>query len=265
VASMKTIVVFDLETGSVDTKRCELVEIACIALDGFTLKPIAGSEFVSLVKPLDFSNLQPEALKVNGKTPDELRTAPDRKAVLKRFSEHVKQFNAKGALGKPFAAGKNIRAFDLPILDRVMAEDGLGTPGGRQTCFDLRTQIDVEDDLLRFFGHVDVMPNMKMDTVRNYFGMSKERAHEAMTDVWQTAWLVRQFFGLYRRTAMKTKFENSAAASGGLLKCKTAAELAAEAAAQTDDSPATPPTGVFLSRSSNPWSLGSGPSAPRPL
>jgi DNA polymerase III epsilon subunit-like protein len=217
----KAIVVFDLETGSLGIDTCEVVEVACLALDPVTLRPLPGSEFSSRLRPENFDNLQPEALRVNGLSVADLEVAPPRAVVMRKFFDHVKRFSMTGAMGKPIAAGKNIRAFDLPILDRVSRQLKCATEGGRQKAFDLRTQFDIEDDLFRWFGHSEAMPNLKMDTVREHFGMPAEGAHTAMVDVRQTAWLVAQFLGLYRRQAERVKFAGSArteaAMASGLL------------------------------------------------
>lgn len=214
---MKNIIVWDTETGGIDIKKCELLEIACLAINPISLKIIPGSEFVSLLKPKNGGKLEDgvidqKALDVNGKTLAELKNAPDRKLVLKKFVEHVKKFG-KG-WQKPYSGGKNIRTFDMPILDRVLQEEGLEEKGG---LFDNRVQFDIEDDLIRFFGHDEELPNIKMDTIRTYFGMSTDSSHSALFDVQQTAWLIVKYLKLYREFRNRIKFKDSAKSDGGIL------------------------------------------------
>lgn len=215
---MRNIVVFDFETGSVDINTLEILQIACLAIDPISLKIIPGSEFNSLIKPvggcsLRVGCLEQGALNVNKITLEQLESAPKRSIVMKKFVEHVEKFG-KG-FKKPYASGKNIRTFDLPILNRILKEEGLGDKSGN--IFDARVQIEIEDDLLRFFGVSDELPNLKMDTIRHYFGMDTSTAHDAKTDVLQTAWLVVKFLKLYREIGKRVTFKNSAKKDGGIL------------------------------------------------
>ena len=53
-----------------------------------------------------------------------------------------------------------------------------------------------------------------MDYLRDYFGMDKENAHDALQDVKDTANLLIKFMRLQRSLLKKVKFEKSFAAGG---------------------------------------------------
>jgi len=57
--------------------------------------------------------------------------------------------------------------------------------------------------------------SISMDSIRDWLGMSKENAHDALQDVKDTAAVLIKFMKLYRYYAPKVQFEK-AFANGGL-------------------------------------------------
>jgi hypothetical protein len=220
MASKPYVCVIDFETGGqichkdgrLDVEAVEPIQVAFLALHPDTLKLVPGSEFCSMMRATSRDVLNPGALAVNKKTPDEIMAAPERSIVWKRFSEHVKKYNVKGGsiYGAPIAAGKNIRGFDMDIVHGLCQKWGPCDKGGRQTLFNQRTMLDLEDDIWRFFSHRDELVNHKMDTLRDYFGISHENSHDALVDCRQTAWMIAKYIKLYRNISHKVSFKNSA-------------------------------------------------------
>jgi len=222
--NVNNIVVFDFETGGdiaykngvLDASRVVPIQIACLALDPRKLHVIEGSQFCSLMRPPKGTPLNPKALEVNKLTPEQVWAAPgDWETVWKRFAHHVQRFNPKGSspFTAPIAAGKNIRNFDMPIVQWLCDQYGFVDKGGKQTLFNQIKTIDLEDFLFHWFEGNDELPNYKMDTVREYFGLSSEGGHSADVDVDQTATLIRKFLYMYRNLSPKVKFRNSAKAA----------------------------------------------------
>lgn len=205
------IVVFDFETWSLDTARCEVVQVACLAMDYRSLKVVPGSEFSSYIKPLDRDNFDQRAIDVNGITHAKVEDAPELEAVWGRFAEHVYRYNPRGKspFTAPIPAGKNILKFDMPIYERLARKYKTTDSGGKPNLFHERIDFDVEADLRRWFGHTDEMENLKMDTLRKYLGLPKEGAHDALVDVRQTAMLLASFHGLYRKSGKRVKFKDA--------------------------------------------------------
>lgn len=203
------IIVFDFETGSLDTNTCEVIQIAAKAIDRKTLNPINGAIFESLVKPRDFNNLQEAALAVNKKTRAELEKAPVLPVVWNSFINFISSFSyGKSNIFAPIPAGKNIRYFDMPIFQRVCVELGHTEKSSVQSFFNRRHMLDLDEIMLLWFENSEDIPNMKMDTLRDYFGMSKANAHDALVDVEQTADLITHFLKLHRSIYPKVKFKD---------------------------------------------------------
>lgn len=204
----QNIVVFDFETGSVDTRTCEVIEIACAAYDPRKLEIIPGSEFVSLVRPLDFNNIQDEALRVNHKTKEELCVAPELSVVWPRFCDHIHKYNANGKspFTAPIPAGYNTRNFDMPIFNRICQKFGYCSKNGVQNVFHTMNHFDLRDIVIMFFENSEALPNYKFDTLRPYFGLEGgDNAHTAMFDVIQTGELLTRYLKLIRTLNIRFK------------------------------------------------------------
>ncbi len=209
--NLNNVIVFDLETGSKDPATTQMLEIAAIAIDPIKWVPIHGSEFVSLVKPDDESKLEPQAMAVNKIKIEDLRRAPSSKIVMDSFKEHIRRYGGKTSspFTAPYPAGKNIRDFDLPIINRYCIKHKIYDSNKVPNLFNRKWSIELEDDLFRWFGQTNITDNLSMDTVRTYFGIDKEGAHRAIIDVRQTAWLICKFQKFYREQSKKIGFETS--------------------------------------------------------
>lgn len=220
-ANTLDIVVFDFETGGLKPGYHEAVQVAGKAYCGRTLEPYPpaqGGEFCSLMRPLYPERLDERALAVNGKTRAELLAAPDQGVVWNQFVAWVGRFAKNSSpLNAPIAAGKNIRHFDLKFADAL---NRLHCKRKEKTVlFNQRRQLELEDLFFSWFedDHDADLPNEKMDTLRGYFGMSREGAHDALVDVRQTGLLVVLFLRLHRRLRA-----TRSAGGGPLLRFKNA-------------------------------------------
>lgn len=202
MVNYNTIIVFDFETWSLDTAKLEPVSLAAVAIDPRSLR--TKDRFKSLMRPLDKDNFDARAIEVNGLTWEKVKDAPEQKLVWELFAIFVKKHNKKGSpFFAPIPAGKNIRGFDLPIYERLCRTYGMVDKAGRPNLFNTRTALDLEDVLWLWFESSADFPNYKMDTLRPYFGLSTEGAHDAAVDVDQTAELLCRFLKLHRELKSK--------------------------------------------------------------
>lgn len=211
------IVVFDFETGGLDTAKCEVIQVAGKAINGRTLQPYpeGEGEFCSLMRPLDMNNLEARALEVNGKTREELREAPEREVVWRKFCGWVQNFNrGKGVTTLPIAAGQNIVKFDLPIAERLCRFYNLCRKKNEFSLFNPAViPLDLKAISFLWFENLPEPANYKLDTFRDFFGLTHEGGHDALVDVRQTAELVIRFMKLHRHFAPKVPFKRACAAA----------------------------------------------------
>ena len=209
------ICVFDFETcgemvwknNVLDASVVYPIEIACVLVEPRKLSIIPGSEFVSTMRPPAGCVMNKQALETNGKKEEDIRAYPtDTNTVWKMFCEHVKRFNIKRP---PIAAGKNIRTFDLPIANWLCHQIGHVDKDGNQKLFDNRRTLDLEDFLFHWFENSTDIDNLKMDTVRPFYGLSSKNAHTALKDVQDTAKLIVYHLNMYRRAYPKAKLKGA--------------------------------------------------------
>lgn len=195
-------IVFDLETGGkYAEKGHEAISVAGKAFDARTLEPFPveeGGEFYSLMKPLNFSKLEDEALNVNKITREELEKAPDQGQVWREFIAWVGKYNINKGLagGAPLCVGKNVIDFDFKFVEVL---NKLHSPKKEKTVLFYRRAFDIDIDLFLWLESQKEPTDLRMDTLRPYFGLSSENGHNAMVDVKQTAEIFFRFLKLRRR------------------------------------------------------------------
>ncbi|MFZ0772424.1 MAG: 3'-5' exonuclease [Candidatus Sulfotelmatobacter sp.] len=79
----RNLLVLDVETTGSDPQLHEVVEIGAVLLDADSLEPLR--QFQSLVRPEQFQNSDPRALRIHGLSPERLGTAPPAGEVISRF------------------------------------------------------------------------------------------------------------------------------------------------------------------------------------
>jgi DNA polymerase III epsilon subunit-like protein len=209
--------VLDFETSGLDLNTgAQAIQIGGKAYHPRTLEPYpveTGGEFCSLMRPPNIEQLDtPEAkkaLEINKKTKEEILAAPDQKLVWNQFVDWVNRFNTKKSKwGCPIACGKNIRDFDMKFVDQL---NRLHCKNKEKTLlFSSRRTIDLEDFIHHWFENdSESLPNEKMDTLRDYFGMSHELSHDAIGDCRDTGSLIMKFLGLYRNLRARKASDGS--------------------------------------------------------
>jgi DNA polymerase III epsilon subunit-like protein len=200
------IVVFDLETGGLDPDHNEAIQVAGKAYSARNLEPYPaeeGGEFSSMMKPLYPERLEDKALQVNKKSREEILAAPEQKLVWNQFVDWVLKWNPKKThFTAPIACGKNIRDFDMKFvnnLNRLHCKKK-----DKTVLFNRRRQLELEDYIFAWFENSEELPDEKMDTLREYFGMDTAGAHDALVDVRQTGKLVTKFLKLHRELCSRS-------------------------------------------------------------
>ena len=207
-----TIIIYDTETISKNPYKTQPIQLAAIAIDPRSLEFISNSEFNSLIQPiwdkneqnrLCLDDIQQEALDVNGKTVEELKEAPPLKIVWESFTKYCKNYNISGKKwDAPMLSGYNIVGFDNIILKRIAKEYGPWDEE-RQHCplFHPIHDLDVMKIVFPWFESNYELNSLSMDSLRDYFGMSKENAHDALQDVKDTGNILIRFLKLHRNVA----------------------------------------------------------------
>lgn len=220
------ICVFDLETDGSDPRFCSPVQIAAVIIDPIKLEIIKNSEFNISLKPEVMENdnnyvyttdILDFHAKVRGCAKDDIykqwQAFPKQEQSWKMFISYLDQYHTrttkKSQFSAPIAAGYNINRFDLRIVDRLSDKFGNVNKEGRSDIFYPRDVLDIMNLVYYWFENDDEIKSLSLDTLRDYFGISKDGAHDALKDVIDCAQLLIRFLKLHRSLKEKIKFKNS--------------------------------------------------------
>jgi len=220
------ICVFDFETDGTNPEECSPVQIAAVMVDPINLNIIPNSEFNCNFKPevmekdpnyeyktdiLDFH------AKVKGCSKNEVyaewQNYPKQEIAWNMFVDYLDKYHTrtskKSQFSAPIAAGYNIYRFDLPIIRRLSQKYKNTNKEGNSNVFYPRDVIDMMNLVFYWFNHSNDLKSYTLDSLRDYMGISKEGAHDAIKDVKDTAEIMIRFLKLHRNLAEKIKFKGS--------------------------------------------------------
>lgn len=227
MANNQKICVFDLETDGVDPESCSPVQIAAIMIDPRKLEIIQDSEFninlmpESLEKDPNYNYADSDVLdfhaKVRNTSKDkvlaEWKNYQKQEIGWKMFVSYLEMYHTKSQrkswFTAPISCGYNINRFDLRIIDRLSKKYNNLNKENKSNIFYPRDVIDMMNVIFYWFEGNNELKNYTLDNVREYFGISKVGAHDALKDVRDTAEIVIRFLRLHRNLSLKIKFKES--------------------------------------------------------
>ncbi len=174
---MGKILWIDTETTGVDPKVNSMVQLAALVeIDGRIKEKIN-----LLFQPLPGRQIHPKAIEVNGRDEKELVGFPPARISILALKARLKKYiNPYDKTDKFVAAGYNVD-FDTGFLRETwFASGGRFGPGSWifNVSIDVRTRVAerVAKECLR-------LPNYKLTTVCENFGVDLACAHDAMSDI----------------------------------------------------------------------------------
>ena len=216
----RDIIVFDFETGSRNPYKTQPTQIAAVVIHGKSLNIKTNGVFNSEMRPIlddeeaiaaGLDPVEDEALDITRKTRKALAKAPTPKYVWRKFAKFCGMHNWKGTSWfNPIPAGYNINNFDMPIVERMCQDYGpVDKNSNKQDIFHKIYKIDLMDTVYMWMENQPKVNSISMDSMRDMMGMSKENAHDALQDVYDTAEILIKFMKLHREISPKVKFEKA--------------------------------------------------------
>lgn len=167
------LVVFDVETSSLDIDGCEIIQLSAYRAD--------GQEFNCFIK--NTCPLEDSAVQVHGYNQEFLdKNGQELLCVLEKFSEFC-----NGCV----IVGHNSQNFDLPIVTRVMRENKIN--------FEF---IEHYDTLILSKMLLPNQLNYKLSTLCEVLSIINERAHDAFSDVKATFDVLKYIIKKLKETAL---------------------------------------------------------------
>lgn len=210
-----SVIVYDLETDGKDSRTCQAIQVAALVLnlnnlDYYRQKNGDPIYFNSLIKP-NLETFDDGSTKIHGKTREMLETAPLPEIVWKDFARFVRQYNLRGKnddFCAPIPAGFNINNYDSIIVERACQTHKLVRTDGKQALFNGRLSFDVMQMVKDWFWWSKEPKSISLDNLRDFFGISREGAHDALKDVTDTGDILIKFLSLTRDLGQRVKFRD---------------------------------------------------------
>jgi len=183
----RNIVVYDFETGGLNSQKHAVTEVAMVRIDGETLE-ITGS-YTSLIKPYNKEYID-AALEVSGITMSMLEEeGKDVMEVIEEILDFLDE--SKSSSSKPILAGHNIDSFDNGFLEELFAM--------RKKKVDKYVNKTLTIDTLKWSRLKWLeSPNFKLGQCCSNAGVVIKEAHRALPDTEANAKLVISFLKLLR-------------------------------------------------------------------
>jgi DNA polymerase III epsilon subunit-like protein len=223
----KKICVFDFETDGSDPEICSPVQLSAVMIDPIRLEIIKDSEFNVFCKPevmetnseyIYDTDIMDFHARVKGCSKEDIykqwRQYPSQQIAWNSFISYLDKYHCgnrkkKSVFSAPIAAGYNIHRFDLKIINRLSHKyKNIEAKENISSLFYPRDVLDIMNLVFYWFESSD-LKSYSLDTVRDYLGISKEGAHDALKDVQDCAKILVRFLRLHRRLAEKVNFKGS--------------------------------------------------------
>lgn len=222
----KKICVFDFETDGSDPTVCSPVQLAAVIVDPIKLEIIKDSEFEIKFKPEVLEkdndyNYETDILdfhaKVRGCKASEIlaewKDYPKQEYSWGQFISYLEKYHCrhskKSCFSAPIACGYNIQRFDLVIIQRLSEKYKNLNKEKRSSLFYPRDVLDLMNLVFYWFENNNDIKSYSLDNMREYLGINKEGAHDAIKDVKDSANMLIRFLKLHRNLAKKIKFKGS--------------------------------------------------------
>lgn len=225
------ICVFDFETDGSDPLVCSPVQLSAVIVDSNRLEVIKDSEFNIFLKPEKIENNKNADMsvysdsdildwhaKIKNTSKEKIFDAwvnyPDQKHSWKQFINYLDNYHAnikknKSQFSAPIACGYNIIRFDMKIINRLSSKYGNLNKENNTNIFHPRDQLDLMTISWLWFENISDIKSLALDNLRDYLGIDKTNAHDALKDVTDCAQLLIRFLRLHRKLGSKIKFKDS--------------------------------------------------------
>jgi hypothetical protein len=227
------ICVFDFETDGSNPSVCSPVQLSAVMIDTQRLEIIKDSEFNVYLRPEKIEKAGASANidiysdsdilewhgKIKGIEKEEVFKQwvdyPEQKHSWQQFVSYLDNYHnvygkrSKSQFSAPIASGYNIIRFDMKIINRLSTKFNNLNKENITNLFHPRDQIDIMNVAWLWLESQSDVKSLSLDNLRDYLGIDKTNAHDAVKDVKDCAEILIRFLRLHRNLSSKVKFKDS--------------------------------------------------------
>lgn len=209
--------VFDFETGSKSAATTQPIQLSAVMIDPIKLEIIKDSIFDCYIQAiedhdecekLEIDMIQDEALAANHITWEQIRGGVGLEQAFTNFKEYVGSYaDSKKIWDQPIKAGFNNVNFDNVIIDRLCMQYG---PWDDTYHTQKLFQPQYDYDMMQWIRAMTEGQNFRsisFDSVRSWWGINPEFAHNSKKDVLDNAFGIIKFLKMFRSQFSKIKWE----------------------------------------------------------
>lgn len=223
----KKICVFDFETDGSNPDICSPVQLAAVIVDPIKLEIVPDSEFNVTCKPEVMekdaeyryeTDIMDFHARVKGCSQEDIydqwKQYQSQDVAWQSFITYLEKYHCgnrkkKTMFSAPIAAGYNINRFDMKIIGRLCHKyKNIDAKENNPNIFYPRDVLDIMNLVFYWFENSD-LKSYSLDNMREYLGINKEGAHDALKDVQDCAEILIRFLRLHRNLGKKIKFKDS--------------------------------------------------------
>ncbi len=199
----KNICVYDYETDSPKPHECSPVQLGAMIIHPIKLEFLDKAEFNSDMRPPDiddddYFDKHKDTIEWHSRiskcsTDDVIKRwkdAPMQKDVWETFNSWLSRYHTKQdrqtIFTAPIECGYNIIKFDSIITNRICIKYGNIQKDGTPKIFYPRDKIDMIQVAFWWFENQNEPKSYTLDSLREYFGLCGDDAHDALQDVRDT-------------------------------------------------------------------------------
>lgn len=177
--------VVDVETNGRDAAFHEILQVAVLPLEPYTLEPAPKYRpFYQNIKPDHPERSQPEAMAVNGLSLEELSMCPDKRTVADEFYNWFKGMGLP--MGKRLIPLAQNTPFDVPFMQQWLGLDLYYEIFTRRCRDTMHTALGI-NDAHAFKGFALPFPEVGLKSLCNHFAIDLSDHHDALADCIATA------------------------------------------------------------------------------
>lgn len=227
------ICVFDFETDGSDPSVCSPVQLSAVIIDSKRLEIVKDSEFNVYFRPEKLEKAGASATqdiykdsdilewhgKIKGVDASEIFKMwcdyPEQKHSWQQFTNYLDNYHnvygkkSRSQFSAPLASGYNIIRFDMKIINRLSEKYNNLNKERITNLFHPRDQIDIMNIAWLWLESQEDVKSLALDNLRDYLGIDKTNAHDAVKDVKDCAEILIRFLKLHRKLSSKVQFKNS--------------------------------------------------------